>query len=135
MVRLLPAFLYATAAFAADVSGIWIGHYTTRIGEVEVALHLKQEGTKISGKLYGDYGSSPITTGMISGDNIMFVVLSQEQAGNQINATHFRFTGSFKNGELELFRDREAATNAGNSGASGQNKGNTRQIIKLKRLI
>ena len=118
---------------AADVSGIWTGQVTTRGGTQDVTLKLEQQGTKLTGKLYDDRGSSPISEGKAVGDVVIFVVAVQEQSGNQINDTRLRYTGTLRDGTLELARDRESSTIAGNSGGVFQ-KSSAKQLIKLKRL-
>ena len=109
-----------------------------RNGEVQdISFKFTQSGTTLSGKLYGDYRSSAIIEGRISAaDQISFVVIAQEQAGNQINDTRLRFTGCIQNGEIELTREREGATNAGNAGSvQFQANRNPRQTFRLKRLL
>ena len=64
---------------------------------------------------------------------MIFVVAVQEQSGNQINDTRLRFAGTLKDGVLELARDRESSTIAGNSGGVFQ-RSSAKQILKLKRL-
>jgi len=118
---------------AADVSGIWTGQVATRGGTQDVTLKLEQQGTKLTGKLYDDRGSSPISEGKAVGDVVIFVVAVQEQSGNQINDTRLRYTGTLRGGTLELARDRESSTIAGNSGGVFQ-KSSAKQLIKLKRL-
>ena len=134
--RFLAAILLAASALhAGDFSGIWIGQIPGRGGTTQdVAFKLTQTGKTVTGKLYGDYLSTPITEAVVSGDLITFVVISQEQAGNQINETRLRFSGRLDNGELELTRDRESSTNAGNRG-SAQIRFNTKQTFRLKRLL
>ena len=88
----------------------------------------------LGGKLYGDYQSTAISEGKISGDEITFVVVAPEQAGNQINESKLRFTGSVKDGEMELTRERESSTNAGNGGVT-QFKGSAKVSFRLKRLF
>ena len=132
--RFLILLIAAFSLSGADISGIWVGQLPTRNGEsVDVAFQFIQSGSKLAGKAYGDYQSTPLT-GIIAGDAITFVVVSQEQAGNQINETKLRFTGSIKAGEMELIRERERSTNAGNAGGV-QFRGNPKQVLKLKRLI
>ena len=124
----------ATALCAADVSGIWMGQIPGRNGEPQdIAFKFSQSGATLKGKLYGDYQSTPITDGKVAGDEVSFIVVAPEQAGNQINQTRLRFTGSIKDGEIELTRERESATNAGNGGVV-QFKGNAKQIFRIKRL-
>lgn len=120
-------------ALAADVSGIWTGQVTTRGGKQDVTIKLEQQGTRLTGKLYDDRGSSPISEGKAVGDVVIFVVTMQEQSGNQINDTRLRFTGTLRDGVLELARDRESSTIAGNSGSVFQ-RSSAKQLLKLKRL-
>ena len=132
--RLLAVF--AVSTFAADFNGIWAGQIaSTRAGidPQEVAIQIIQTGNKITGKLYGDYASSPIIEGTISGNLITIVVKSAEQSGNEINDTRVRFTGSLVGGELELTRERESATRAG-SGAGAAIRPGSKQTFKLKKL-
>ena len=131
----IVALLCACALSAADLTGIWIGQIPARNGEMQdVAFKFTQNGTALGGKLYGDYQSTQITEGKITGDQITFVVNAPEQAGNQINRARLSFSGSIQNGELELTREREGATNAGNGGVV-QFRGNAKQTFRLKRLL
>lgn len=134
--KAILAALFALSVSAADISGIWVGQVPTRNGDFQdIAFQLVQTGTKISGKLYGDYRSSPIVEGIIANDLITFVVLTAEQQGNQINDTKLRFTGNLKNGEIELTRERESVANAGNKGNAQTKAGPTpRQTFHLKKL-
>jgi hypothetical protein len=120
---------------AADLTGMWIGKIPTRNGEfADVAFQFKQTGATLAGKLYGDYKSSPIVEGSVTGDQVMFVVLASEQSGNQINESRLRFTGTLKDGVLELSRQREQSTNAGNSGGV-QIRDNKPLSLQLKKLL
>ena len=131
----LVALLWAFTLSAAELAGIWIGQIPGRNGEMQdVAFKFTQNGTTIGGKLYGDYQSTPISEGKISGDQITFVVIAPEQAGNQINRARLSFSGSIQGGEIELTREREGATNAGNGGVV-QFRGNAKQTFRLKRLL
>jgi hypothetical protein len=131
----LLLFLLAFTLQAADFTGIWVGQIPARNGDLlDIAFKLHQTGNKLEGKLYGDYQSTPIQEAVISGDLVTFIVIAREQAGNQINETRIRFTGKFNNGELELIRDREASTNAGNAGGV-ERRDAPKQTFRLKRLI
>lgn len=134
--RLFVAFvLLASTLTAADLSGIWVGQIPVRNGDLQdVAFKFTQNGVTLGGKIYGDYQSFAITEGKVTGDEVVFVIVTQEQAGNQINDTRVRYTGVLKGGELEVTREREASTNAGNGGAV-QFRGNTKTTFKLKKLI
>ena len=136
MGRLAAVALFLTAVLCgADVSGIWVGQIPARNGELqEIAFQFIQKGQTVTGKLYGDYGSTHISEGKITGDQISFVVVAQEQAGNQINSTRLRFTGCIQNGEIDLTRERERSTNAGNAGGV-QFRGNPTQTFRISKLI
>jgi hypothetical protein len=135
MRALLLAFVLTVAARAADLSGIWIGQIPGRNGEPQdIAFQFTQKGAALGGKLYGDYRSTVILEGKVTGDSVEFVLLAPEQAGNQINETRLRFMGELKNGELELSRTRESSKNAGNSGGA-QTRGDAKVSFKLRRLI
>lgn len=126
--------LGAGLAAAADLSGIWMGQMEVRNGQkIDIAFHLKQEGTRLRGKLYGDYESSPIVHGIVTGNLVTFVVETQEQAGNQINQSRIRFTGNLDGDELELIRERESSHNAGNKGGAASRE--SKQRFRAKRLL
>ena len=134
MHSLILAALFIASLRAADFSGIWTGQVPTRNGEfTDVAFQIIQKGTAVTGKQYGDYQSSPIVEGSVTGEEIVFTVIVQEQAGNQINETKHRFTGAVKNGSLELSRQRVESKNAGNGGVV-QFKGDNKQTLTLRRL-
>lgn len=127
---LTPLLLLA----AADFNGIWMGTYETRPGFTEdIAFQLTQKSAMLSGKQYGDYQSTPIVKGTVSGDLVSFVLVRQEQSGNEINESRIRFTGRLIGGEIEVTREREASTRAG-SGASANTGKNPRITFRLKRL-
>jgi hypothetical protein len=133
--RLAAGFLCACAAFGADISGMWMGQIPARNQMLDIAFQFTQTGDTLSGKLYGDYESTAITEGRISGENVSFVVTAKEQAGKQINETRLRFTGTLKDGILELTRERESSKNAGNSGSAGPVRGNSKLTFRVKRLL
>lgn len=133
----MVALLLSLAAMAADLSGIWVGQIPPgRPGAnpQEIAFKFVQNGGSLNGKLYGDYKSTPLIEGKVTGESLTFIVVAEEQAGNQINETRLKFTGALRDGEIELTRERESSTNAGNGGVV-QFRGNTKQTIRLKRLI
>lgn len=118
----------------ADVSGTWIGQIEVREGEKEdIAIRVEQRGAVLTGKLYGDYQSAPIVKGTVAGDLLTFVVLRQEQSGNEIHETRIRFTGRVVGESLELVRERESSTRAG-SGASVAFRNNPKLSFRLERL-
>ena len=119
---------------AADISGIWLGSLNGgRRNQVQdFAFQFIQKGTTLTGKLYLDYSSTPILKGTIDGDRITFQVVAREQAGNEINQAVLRFTGTLRDGEIEITREREEIRAAGNSGAAFARPG--AQTFRLKRL-
>ena len=119
---------------AADISGIWLGSLSGgRRNQIQdFAFQFIQKGTTLTGKLYLDYSSTPILKGTIDGDRITFQVVAREQAGNEINQSVLRFTGTLKDGEIEITREREEIRAAGNAGAAFARPG--AQTFRLKRL-
>ncbi len=122
--------LVALTAGAADFNGTWIGQITGNRGNIEdVAFQFIQTGNTLAGKQYGEYESTPIVKGTISGDLVMFTLVRQEQAGNEINQTRIRFTGRRIGDEIELTRERESSMRSG-SGASASVKKSPRQTFR-----
>jgi hypothetical protein len=133
--KLAAVLLCAFSSYAADISGIWMGQIPARNQMLDIAFQFIQTGDTLTGKLYGDYESTALTQGRISGQNVSFVVTTQEQAGNQINETRLRFTGTLKDGVLELTRERESSRNAGNAGAAPPVRGAAKLTFRVKRLL
>lgn len=102
----------AQGLMAADLSGIWMGQVPGRRGITDISFQLVQQGAQLSGKLYEDIGSSPFTEGSVEGDQLYFVVVAREQAGNQVNLVTYRYEGQVIDGELELTRERTKAVDA-----------------------
>lgn len=127
--------LFAFALPGADLTGVWTGQIARNNGEVQdISFRFVQKGPVLTGKLYGDYGSTPIAEAKLTGDQIAFVVITSEQSGNQINTTRLRFTGTIRGDEMDLVREREAATIAGNHAAAPTSKPVPPQPFHLKRL-
>ena len=124
---LIIAFIVAFEALAADVSGIWTGQIAGRNSSLQdVAFQLVQRGDVLTGKMYGDSGSTAITDGKISNGHVNFTVVIQEQAGNLFNETKLTFNGCLDGNDMLLTREREVA-------GSTQNRG--KQNFGLKRLL
>jgi hypothetical protein len=131
-------FLVASSLFGADLSGIWVGQLERPNRDpIDMSFQFKQTGSKLEGKLYGDYGSEQIIEGTIEGDKVRFVVIAQEQAGNQINEVKLTFEGVFKDGLLEMTRERGPSRNAANAGDSAikRTMNTPKAPFKLKRLL
>lgn len=131
----LALFLVSSALYAADVSGIWIGEIPGRRGmKIEVSFRLKQAGTTLTGKQYGDFKSGRIVEGTVNGDQVEFLVGIPEQQGNQINEARLRYTGKLVGEELELTRSREAAVDAF-TGVRMNFKETPKVTFRLQKLI
>jgi hypothetical protein len=133
--KLLAALaLSAMALSAADISGIWLGSTTTgrRNQVLDFAFQFVQKDSSLTGKVYLDYGSTPILKGTVEGEKISFEIVAREQNGNEINESLFRFTGVIKDGAIEMTRERQEMRNVGNAGAAVSRAGNL--TFQIKRL-
>lgn len=137
----LIAGLFAATVSGADLSGTWIGELPPQGNRVrlhiatQIAFQFVQSGPTLTGKLYGEYESSPIIEGKVTGDAVDFVVVTQEQQGNQINRTRLHFTGNIHpDGSVELSRIRERSTNAGNGGDYKTKSNTPKQTFVIKRI-
>ena len=136
MRRLLAALAFSAMTLAAaDVSGIWLGSATTGRRNLvsDFGFQFAQKGETLTGKVYLDYGSTPILNGIVEDDKISFEIVAREQNGNEISETVFRFTGVVKDGEIEIKRERQGIRNVLNAGAGFARQG-AELIFKIKRL-
>src|SRR5438105_146082 len=124
--------LLALSLHAADVTGFWLGNATGgRRNQVQdFAFQFIQKGTILTGKVYVDYGSTPILKGTIEDGKIDFQVVAREQAGNEINQVVLHFKGTLKDDQIEITREREEVRAAGNSGAAFARPGTLTFLIK-----
>jgi hypothetical protein len=99
--------LASASLFGADLSGIWTGQTVDRNGDPQdVSFRFAQSGDAISGKMYGENESTPISDGKIDGDTIRFVVVTE--LNGQINRTIYSgHILSAKGDEIEITRERE----------------------------
>lgn len=137
MMRAPILFACSLSAMAGDLTGIWTGQFMTgRNNDIvqDIAFKITQNGSSIGGKIYGEEKSFAITEGTLNGDQISFIVMTQEQAGNEINTTRMKYTGVVKDGEIELTREREGTTSVGNGGGY-QFRKNTKLTFRLKKLL
>jgi hypothetical protein len=126
--------LSAVLLSAADLTGIWLGTLTggRRNQVTDFAFQFVQSGNTLTGKVYTDYGSTPILKGTIEGDQISFQAMAREQNGNEILTAVLKFTGTIKDGEIELTKEREDVRAVGST-AQTFNRAQ-KQVVKLKRL-
>ena len=135
MRRLLLVLVGGVSALAADLTGVWTGQLLGRNNAfTDIAFRLVQgAGGEISGKMYGDYGSFKIVSGKLEGERVEFEVIASEQRGNEINDSRFKFSGTLRNGEMELTRERQSIVKAG-SGETVKVRNDNNPVVKLKQL-
>lgn len=74
--------MIAAASFAADIDGKWKGSAPGRGGQtMEVNMDFKSDGTKLTGSMSNQMGSTDITDGKVDGANVEFKV-KREFNGN-----------------------------------------------------
>ena len=127
IVSMFTVGLFASVAVAADISGIWVGQDQGRGGLQDIAFRLKAQGAALTGTMFGDEFDIPIGEGSITGEQIRFTVTTTNYYSG--SKTVFRYTGTIKEGELELVRERVAAPDDKQS-----NRGPGKQTLKLKRI-
>jgi hypothetical protein len=130
MIRLLAGLLAAGAVLAGDLSGIWMGQIPGRFGEVQdLAFRFTQNGSELTGKMYGEIDSLPVNEGKIDGEQITFIVGTEMNGGRN----RFLYTGTIKDGELHLTRQRLLPPDAPDS--EENRKRRVPQKVTLRRLI
>jgi autotransporter translocation and assembly factor TamB len=88
-------------AYAADVTGKWVGQVTGRQGQTrEVTITLKAEGEKLTGTVSGRQGDNPISDGQIKGDDISFTV-TQSFQGSEVKVS---YKGKVSGDEIKFTR-------------------------------
>jgi hypothetical protein len=134
MTRLLAGvLLFSLILSATDLSGTWTGLIAARNGDLQdITFKFTHTGAALTGKMYRDTESVPISEGKISGEQVSFTVTVEEQVGNLFLPLTFTFTGKIKGAEIELTREREPNPAIGGNPA---NRGNQKQTFNLKRLF
>ena len=64
----------AATAFAADVTGKWVGNVETPNGPIELTYEFKAEGEALTGTVASAMGSLPLEKGKVAGDVISYSV-------------------------------------------------------------
>jgi hypothetical protein len=132
MRALLALLAFAAIGSAADLSGTWTGLVPLRNGDLQdITFKITQTGDSIGGKMYRDSGSAPIVDGKITGDQIVFTVVLEEQLGNLFVPTKHVFTGAIKGAEIEVTRERILDPKIGNA----ERRSNQKQTFTLNRLF
>jgi hypothetical protein len=65
---------FAASAFAADVTGRWMGSVETPNGPIELTYELKAEGETLNGTVASAMGSLPLNKGKIAGNVLTYEV-------------------------------------------------------------
>ena len=64
----------AASAFAADVTGKWVGNVETPNGPMELTYELKADGETLNGTVASAMGSLPLNKGKIAGKVLTYEV-------------------------------------------------------------
>jgi hypothetical protein len=124
----LAWLLAAASAFAADISGIWVGQQEGRNGQKDdIAFRLKSEGGALTGKMLGDEFDLAIQDGSVTGDQIRFTITTTNFYSGR-KATDV-YSGVWKGGEIELTRERVQTPEEKTA-----NRPPSKQILRLKKL-
>ncbi|WP_031498245.1 hypothetical protein [Bryobacter aggregatus] len=101
----MALFLSISTLGAADISGLWMGQLPGRFEKTEdIAFQLKLEGTKLSGKLFGDEIDLPLEEGSVVGDKVNFTITTTNYYSGEKVQT--RYSGLLQGNEIELTRER-----------------------------
>jgi opacity protein-like surface antigen len=66
--------LFSIVAFAADVTGKWVGEANPNGKGGPPTFNLKQDGTKLTGTSVSPRGDSEVSNGKVDGDKVSFEV-------------------------------------------------------------
>lgn len=94
------AALVVAPVLAADVSGTWIAEFETPIGTLHYTYVLKVDGTSLTGTAKWEQGSSEISEGKVSGDEISFV----ENTSVEGMDLRISYKGKISGDEIKLTR-------------------------------
>jgi hypothetical protein len=97
---LIPMFICALMAQAADISGTWKGTAETPAGTVQRTFVFKVAGSKLTGETSSDrFGKSAIEDGKVDGANISFTIAVSFQGEEakvnykgKVNGEEIKFT-------------------------------------------
>ena len=109
---LLPFFLalLAVSAWAADITGTWIGSMSTGNGDFSLTYTFKQDGDKFTGTVTGPQGDPmPLINCKLDGDKITFAV-KVDMGGN---AATFTSKGTVKGDEMTVNTTNDAGMDFG----------------------
>jgi hypothetical protein len=81
------ALVFATPAFAADITGKWTASFETQIGVQSYTYEFEVKDGKLSGKAKSTNGESVLSEGKVDGDKVTFVETLNFQ-GNDLRITY-----------------------------------------------
>jgi hypothetical protein len=123
-------FFTAQLLAGAELSGIWTGEMKDRNGDPQdLSFQFHQLGTKLTGKMYGDNESTPITDGSIVGNQFTFMVTSE--LNGQISK--FIYSGTVSDNTLKVTRERESVGKP-STAAKVPPKPDAKIVFTLKKL-
>ena len=100
---LLIAALMVGSAVAGDLSGIWTGQLANKFGEIDdISFRFVQNGSVLTGKMYGDNESTPVKDGKVDGDRITFSITTELNGGPRT----FLYSGTISGKQIQVERQR-----------------------------
>ena len=91
----------ATAAFAADIDGVWTATFDTQIGEQHYTYTLKADGEKLTGTAKNDMGETKIEDGVIKGNDLSFT----ENLNFQGQPITIKYKGTLDGDQINFTRE------------------------------
>ena len=105
------AFVLAAVAmaWAADVNGKWVAQVQGQGGQMrETTFNFKAEGGKLTGTVAGARGETPISDGVVKGDDISFTqTFTPPQGGDSIKLI---YKGKVSGDEIHFTRARDGGS-------------------------
>ena len=74
LLALVMTIGFAATAFAADVTGKWVGNVETPNGPLELTYEFKADGETLTGTVASPMGSLPLNKGKIAGGVLTYEV-------------------------------------------------------------
>lgn len=97
----LLTLLFATAAFAADVDGVWTASFDTQVGQQNYTYTFKADGEKLTGTAKNNWGENKIEDGTIKDNDISFIENIEFQ-GQKIT---IKYTGKLNGDQISFTRE------------------------------
>lgn len=110
--------LSITPVFAQGAAGKWSATFQGRRGPMKMEFDFAVKGDKLTGTMNNSFmGATPISNGVINGDDLKFVIKFQGMNGN---AMTIDYTGKVKGDEMTLTSKFENAPPGGPGGPRGR---------------